>query len=72
MITDDGTIVYCKCGKRCYTTAEAGYIINCLKRKHYRKTKSGDIPKRKYFCNECGFYHLTHTQNKRKKKWNRA
>ncbi len=49
-------------GKICYTEREAGIVINNAKRHHYgNDVKRGkNIPKRKYFCNVCGFYHLTH------------
>ena len=49
-------------GKICFTEREAGIAINNARRHHYgNDDKRGkNIPKRKYFCTECGFYHLTH------------
>ena len=43
-------------GKICYTEREAGEILNMPK----RHSHSNEIPKRKYFCEKCGCYHLTH------------
>ena len=49
-------------GKICYTAREAGGVINGARRRHvtnsYRNGKN--IPKRKYFCEKCGYYHVTH------------
>lgn len=44
-------------GKICYTKREAGNAINGAK-SHCNRSKK--IPKRKYYCEECGCYHLTH------------
>lgn len=48
----------CPCGKLCYTESEAGGIVNSLKHRH-KRSGNGDIPKRYYFCDICGMYHLT-------------
>lgn len=59
---------YCG-GKVCYTEREAGNVINSAKkgRRGYRhggpvNVRSGrkEIPKRKYFCRDCGMWHVTH------------
>lgn len=62
-------IRYCVSGKQCLTQREAGEQLARLR--GHRTTshigKSKDKPKRSYYCNECGFYHLTHyAQQKRK------
>lgn len=54
---------YCQfTGKRCYTEREAGATLNnLLKGRGMRSAKKKrNIPKRKYYCDKCGFYHLTH------------
>lgn len=60
----DGTGKFLVCessGKRCYNGREAGRIINACKRHrnndHLGRNK--DLPRRKYFCKECGSWHLT-------------
>ena len=72
MKTDEGTYVMCfLTGKICYTEREAGSVINSCKRHVYlgqgRSGKSSHgngsskaIPRRKYYCKDCGFYHVTH------------
>lgn len=72
MKTADGTYVMCIfTGKICYTEREAGIVINGCKRHIYLgqgrcgKSSHGTgsskaIPRRKYYCKECGFYHVTH------------
>lgn len=52
--------VYCQVsGKVCYTSKEASLVITKIKNsKNIRRSKH--IPKRKYYCPHCGFYHLTH------------
>ncbi|MBQ5492065.1 MAG: hypothetical protein IIT68_08445 [Treponema sp.] len=63
-----GNYVMCETsGKVCYTEREAGGVINGCK-KHLnagnsRSVKAGhgkNIPRRKYFCKVCGFYHVSH------------
>ena len=58
----DGTYVVCRdCGKICYSSREAGEIINSSKR-HHRSDhlgRSKKYPRRKYFCSDCGYYHVT-------------
>ena len=44
-------------GKICYTAREAGEVINGARR-HHRNGKN--IPRRKYYCETCGYYHVTH------------
>lgn len=55
-------------GKRCYSEKEANIALSCLKKnyvskmymkKRTRKSPNGKIPKRKYFCKDCGWWHLT-------------
>ena len=70
MRTNDGNYVMCStAGKICYTEREAGSVINgCKKHIHvgshqWVKSAHGNsklIPRRKYYCKECGFFHLTH------------
>ena len=70
MKTVDGNYVVCGfSGKICYTEREAGLVINGCKRHVYvgncRWAKSAhgnskSIPRRKYYCKDCGFYHVTH------------
>ena len=70
MKTVEGEYVICSAeGKICYTEREAGLVINGCKKHFYvgnrRWVKSAhghskSIPRRKYFCRECGYYHLTH------------
>ena len=45
-------------GKICYSRKEAGIKLNDAKRFHGSRTKQ--LPKRMYWCEHCGFYHLTH------------
>lgn len=51
--------------KICYTEREAGKIVNGCKRHNYnswgvqRKYK----PMRKYFCRDCGFFHVSHLKS---------
>ncbi len=72
MKTIDGNYLTCAfTGKICYTEREAGIVINGCK-KHvylgngrYGKNSHGNsgtkaIPRRKYFCKDCGYFHLTH------------
>ncbi len=49
-------------GKVCYTAREAGTVINDARKHHYgNDDKRGKtIPKRKYYCPDCGYYHVTH------------
>lgn len=55
---------YCSCGKKCYTENEAGYLINVFKRRNRRKKSgNGKIPRRKYLCKICRFWHLTSLEN---------
>lgn len=72
MKTNEGIYVMCvSTGKICYTEREAGIVINGCKKHVYLengrfgKTSHGNgnsksIPRRKYYCKECGFYHVTH------------
>lgn len=61
MTDENGNYIYCDCGKRCYSERDANYIINSAKK--HRKSHTGKIPKRKYYCKICGYYHTT-SQNK--------
>lgn len=58
----DGSYVTCvESGKVCYSGREAGEIINSGKRHHRSDLcgRSKEFPRRKYFCKDCGYYHLT-------------
>lgn len=59
---------YCG-GKICYCEREAGTIVNSAKRGRGGHRHGGrvnvrpgrkNIPKRKYYCNDCGMWHVTH------------
>jgi hypothetical protein len=68
LIYSNGKQLFCKCGKRCYSEKEAGYHINLKnKRSRCRKSGTGNIPKRKYYCSECGYWHLTCNKVRHKK-----
>ena len=58
----DGSYVTCmESGKVCYSGREAGEIINSGKR-HHKSDHCGrgkEFPRRKYFCKDCRYYHLT-------------
>ena len=50
-------------GKVCYTAREAGEVINKSHSHHYdsdKRLRPKTIPKRKYVCPDCGYYHVTH------------
>lgn len=51
--------------KICYTEREAGSIVNDCKKHNYHSRGVGQKykPMRKYFCKDCGFYHLTHLKS---------
>lgn len=50
-------------GKLCFTERAAGAVLNSFKHHHFGRSKKDQIPRRKYFCPSCGFYHLTHLTN---------
>ena len=60
---------YCKTtGKRCFTEREAGGTINYFKNNRYKwNGRNKNIPCRKYYCKECGYYHLTHLRKVNRK-----
>ena len=60
--------IYCKVtGKRCFSEREAGEHINYFKNTHFKWSHRGkNIPCRKYYCKECGYYHLTHLKGGKK------
>ena len=70
MKTIEGNYVMCSsAGKICYTEREAGIVINGCKKhiymggRHWAKSSHGhskSIPRRKYYCKDCGYFHLTH------------
>lgn len=70
MRTVEGLYITCEnSGKVCYTEREAGTVINNSKKHvhagnhHWIKagySNSKNIPRRKYYCKECGYYHVTH------------
>lgn len=53
--------------KRCYSSTYASKVINNCKKNHRhnnhtrsnKKTPKGNAPVRKYYCESCGYYHLT-------------
>lgn len=47
-------------GKVCYSKREAG-----IARARCRHSKRDRVPRRIYFCKECGWYHLTSQLKKR-------
>lgn len=49
-------------GKICYTEQEAGIVINGCKKHIYMGGRqwAKSIPRRKYYCKDCGYFHLTH------------
>ena len=69
MKTEEGNYVMCIfTGKICYTEREAGLVINGCKRHVYvgngrfAKSAHGNskaIPRRKYYCKDCGFLKTT-------------
>ena len=42
-------------GKRCYSGKYADIVLSKAKKHKTKKI----IPTRKYYCNNCGYYHLT-------------
>lgn len=57
MDTQGGEKRFCETtGKICYSRREAGNILNYTKRNKFGR----NIPKRSFFCEECGTWHLTH------------
>ena len=44
--------------KRCLTAREANAVLNHVHR--HGMCRGQNIPKRKYYCNACQSYHLTH------------
>lgn len=48
--------------KICYSQKEANNIIASAKRWR-RCKKPKQIPQRSYYCENCGYYHLTHFRN---------
>ena len=56
-------------GKLCFTERAAGAVLNSFKHHHSGRSKKNLIPRRKYFCKSCGFYHLTHITKKHGEAW---
>lgn len=57
----------CPCGKRCLSRREANQAINDAKmRNHIQHRKH--IPKRAYYCDQCGTWHTTSQPSKTKRK----
>lgn len=44
--------------KRCYQKKDAQYTVNLANKRHW-KCRPSKIPKRIYYCSDCGYYHLT-------------
>ena len=63
-------------GKVCLTVREAGMILNSFRHHRSGRTRTGNRPRRKYWCSSCGYYHLTHLaffgEKKKQKKWAEA
>lgn len=62
----NGEFIYCEAtNKICYTTKEAGAIINDCKKHSYKRwgNEPKNKPKRKYYCKDCGFFHVTHMKS---------
>lgn len=64
-----GSIICDQTGKVCYSGREAGTVITVARKNvycgygitralHYPRKKN--IPRRKYVCGFCGYYHVTH------------
>lgn len=72
-MNEEEEIIRCKqTGKICYTAELATQRINSASKKHNRRTRGVQsrkiTPKRKYKCEFCGYFHLTHFKgNKRLK-----
>ena len=45
--------------KKCYTKADAEGVIPMCNRKNHRQRQK-NVPRRMYYCEQCGYYHLTH------------
>lgn len=54
-------------GKQCLSRRAAGELLNEIK-KHKRTSGRKNIPKRKYLCEFCGCYHLTHAADEKSKR----
>lgn len=73
MKNEFGNTLYCEaCGKICYTQRGASEALYSSKRHVYsrhnqttKKRMSKYTPQRKYFCQSCGYYHLTHRKHSR-------
>ena len=52
-----------KTHKRCYSKTDAQYTVNLARKKHWRNC-AADVPKRVYFCEFCGAWHLTKEEAK--------
>jgi len=61
-------------GKICLSAREAGEVINNAKHHHEHRTYSNStgIPKRKYYCRDCGTYHVTHFNKQKNEKARRT
>ncbi len=62
--------LYCA-GKLCLSERQANEMLKGAKRND-RKRTGKKIPKRKYYCQACGYYHLTSESEKdyESNKWN--
>lgn len=57
------------CGKKCYSLAEAGRVLNLARKNRSRSTFHRDKrPIRRYWCKECNSYHVTSEFKKKRKK----
>ena len=55
-------------GKKCFTKKDAATCINGLARNRRRRKIHSALPKRYYFCEHCGMYHLTHYKQRKARK----
>lgn len=81
LINSDGSPMYCNhTGKVCYTEQDCGMILNKLKKRSYGNSKGqkfyksckkkGKIPKRKYKCEYCRYWHLTSSGERKNNRYN--
>ena len=80
MRDEDGNPIRCSCGKVCYTEREAGMFLNGVRKRHKSRSirrmvcSNNDTVKRKFHCEICGYWHLTHWRQynvDRKRKYDR-
>ncbi len=56
----DDEVLFCHYeDKKCYTKADAQSVIEACSYKNH-KQRQKNVPRRCYYCEQCGYYHLTH------------